>query len=48
MIADLPVFEPGSAKDFLSIPAKQTTCELLGAAVRSGAELLESVKSGAS
>ena len=48
VIAALPVFAPREATDYLSIPAKQTTCELLSAAVRSGAELLESDKSGAS
>ena len=48
VIAALPVFAPREATDYLSIPAKQTTCELLGAAVRSGAELLDGDKSGAS
>ena len=48
MIAALPVSVPRYATDYLSVPAKQTTCELLSAAVRSGAELLESDKSGAS
>ena len=48
VIAALPVFVPRETTDYLSIPAKQTTCELLSAAVRSGAELLESDKSGAS
>ena len=48
VIADLPVFVPRDATDYLSVPAKQTTGELLSAAVRSGAELLESDKSGAS
>ena len=46
--AALPVFVSRDATDYLSVPAKQTTCELLSAAVRSGAELLESEKSGAS
>ena len=44
VIAALPAFVPRDATDYLSIPAKQTTCELLRAAVRSGAELLESDK----
>ena len=48
VIAALPVFVPRGAMDYLSIPAKQTACELLGAAVRSGAELLECVKNCAS
>ena len=48
VVSALPVFVPRETTDYLSIPAKQTTCELLSAAVRSGAELLESDKSGAS
>ena len=48
VIAALPVFTPRETTDYLCIPAKHTTCELLRAAVRSGAELLESDKSGAS
>ena len=46
--AALPVFVPRETTDYLSTPAKQTTCELLSAAVRSGTDLLESDKGGAS
>ena len=48
IVAALPVFEPRENTDYLSIPAKQTTCELLRSAVKSGTELLDSDKSGAS
>jgi len=48
IIAKLPVFEPRESTDYLEVAAKQTTCELLRAALRSGVELLESDESGAS
>ena len=48
IIASLPVFEPRETTDYLILPAKQTTCELLRAAVKSGTELLDNDKSGAS
>ena len=46
IIATIPTVEPRETTDYLTIPAKQTTCELLRAVLRSGAQLLGSDASG--
>ena len=46
VISELPEFEPKEAQDFVNVPARHTTCEILAATLRSGMPLMARSEDG--